>query len=274
MEEVLYDQSSIVIAGALLLAILAANEAGYRLGRWQRARHDTGAKAQTSAIQAAMLGLLALLLGFTFTMALQRFDNRSQAVISEANAIGTAYLRTQLLPEEYREPARKLINDYLQLCISTSKLDLTEQTERRRAQDDVQRMQDAMWSIALAAAEQDARPVTTGLFIQSLNELIDVYGERNAALRKHVPEVVLFLLFAVFIIAGAVLGFSGGLEGGRPLLATVAMSMLIVLVIFIIIDLDRPRRGLIEVNQDSMLDLGAAMAPAAVAASGNSGGGT
>ena len=108
------------------------------------------------------------------------------------------------------------------------------------------------------------RAVTTGLFIQSLNELIDVYGERNAALRKHVPEVVLFLLFAVFIIAGAVLGFSGGLEGGRPLLATIAMSVLIVLVIFIIIDLDRPRRGLIEVNQDSMLDLGAAIVPAAL----------
>ncbi len=243
MEEVLYDQSSILIAGVLLLAILAANEAGYRLGRWQRARHDTGAKAQTNAIQAAMLGLLALLLGFTFTMALQRFDNRSQAVINEANAIGTAYLRTQLLPQEYREPARKLITSYVQLRISASQLDLTEQNARRRAQDEVQRLQGAMWSIALAAAEQDARPVTTGLFIQSLNELIDRYGERNAALSKHVPEVVLFLLFAVFVIAGAVLGFSGGLEGGRPLLATVAMSVLIVLVIFIIIDLDRPRRG-------------------------------
>lgn len=261
MDEVLYDQSSILIAGVLLCAILAANEAGYRLGRWRRARFDIGVKAQTNAIQAAMLGLLALLLGFTFTMALQRFDNRSEAMINEANAIGTAYLRTQLLPEEQGEPARELIRDYVQLRIDASKLDLTEQTARRRAYDDVQRMQEAIWSIAVAAAEQDPRPVTSGLFIQSLNDLIDVYGERNAALSKHVPEVVLFLLFAVFIIAGAVLGFSGGLEGGRPLLATVAMSVLIVLVIFIIIDLDRPRRGLIEVNQDSMLDLGAAIAP-------------
>lgn len=261
MEEVLYDQSSILIAAVLLAAILAANETGYRVGRWQRARTDTGVRSQTNAIQAAMLGLLALLLGFTFTMALQRFDNRSQAVISEANAIGTTYLRTQLLPEEFREPARALIVRYVQLRIDASQLDLTEKNARRGAHRDVQDMQDEMWAVALAAAEQDPRPVTTGLFIQSLNELIDVYGERNAALNKHVPEVVLFLLFAVFIIAGAVLGFSGGLEGGRPLLATVAMSLLIVLVIFIIIDLDRPRRGLIEVNQESMLDLGAAIAP-------------
>lgn len=263
MEEVLYDQSSILIAVVLLVAILAANEVGYRLGRWRRARADTGAKAQTNAIQAAMLGLLALLLGFTFTMALQRFDNRSQAVISEANAIGTAYLRTQLLPDPYRAPARQLIADYVQLRIESSKLDLTQESVRRGMQDDVQRMQDDMWAVAVAAAEQDPRPVTTGLFIHSLNGLIDVYGVRNAALRKHVPEVVLFLLFAVFIIAGAVLGFSGGLEGGRPLLATIAMTVLIVLVIFIIIDLDRPRRGLIEVSQESMLDLGVATAPVA-----------
>lgn len=262
MEEVLYDQSSVLIAVVLLAAILAANELGYRVGRWRKAHTDIGVKAQTTAIQAAMLGLLALLLGFTFTMALQRFDNRSQAVISEANAIGTAYLRTRLLPHEFREPARQLIADYTQLRIAAGKLDLAHEVERRGNHAEVQRMQGQIWTVALAAAEQDPRPVTTGLFIQSLNELIDVYGERNAALNKHVPEVVLFLLFAVFIIAGAVLGFSGGLEGGRPLLATVAMAVLITLVIFIIIDLDRPRRGLIQVNQESMLDLGATMAPA------------
>lgn len=128
-------------------------------------------------------------------------------------------------------------------------------------QQDTERAQNALWALALEAANTDPRPVTAGLFIQSLNDMIDAYGERIAALRKHVPEVVLFLLFAVFVIAGAVLGYSGGLEGGRPLLATVAMSLLIVLVIFIIIDLDRPRRGLIEVNQESMLDLASSVGP-------------
>ena len=247
----------------MLAAILAANEVGYRFGRSRRAAADGGTKAQTNAIQAAMLGLLALLLGFTFTMALQRFDSRSQMVINEANAIGTAYLRTQLLPETQRQQAKDMIADYVQIRIAANKLDLTQTLVRHRMQQDAQRAQDALWALALEAAATDPRPVTAGLFIQSLNDLIDAYGERNAALGKHVPEVVLFLLFAVFIIAGAVLGYSGGLEGGRPLLATVAMSVLIVLVIFIIIDLDRPRRGLIEVSQESMLDLGNAVAPSA-----------
>ena len=259
MEEVLYDQSSIIIAGVLLAAILAANETGYRLGRWRRSEADIGAKAQTNAIQAAMLGLLALLLGFTFSMALQRFDSRSQAALKEANAIGTAYLRTQLLPAAHREEAKDMIADYVSLRVAANKVDLTQTQVRRAQQREVEKAQDALWTLALDAAATDPRPVTAGLFIQSLNDLIDAYGERNAALRKHVPEVVLFLLFAVFLIAGAVLGYSGGLEGGRPFLATLSMSLLIVLVIFIIIDLDRPRRGLIEVSQESMLDLSEAV---------------
>lgn len=256
MEEVLYDQSSIVIAGVLFIAILVANELGYRVGRWRRSEADIGAKTQTNAIQAAMLGLLALLLGFTFTMALQRFDARSETVLEEANAIGTAYLRTQLLPEVHRQEAKDMLADYVELRIAGNKVDLTQAETRRAHQRQVEEAQDALWRVAIDAAATDPRPVTSGLFIQSLNELIDAYGARNAALRKHVPEVVLFLLFAVFVIAGAVLGYSGGLEGGRPFLATFSMSLLIVLVIFIIIDLDRPRRGLIEVSQESMLDLG------------------
>ena len=258
MEEVLYDQSSIVISGVLLAAVLAANELGYRLGRW-RSEADVGAKTQTNAIQSAMLGLLALLLGFTFAMALQRFDARSEAVLEEANAIGTAYLRTQLLPESQRQEAKAMIADYVGLRIAANKVDLTETHVRRAQLREVEKAQEALWAVALDAAATDPRPVTSGLFIQSLNDLIDSYGKRNAALRKHVPEVVLFLLFSVFLIAGAVLGYSGGLERGRPFLATLAMSLLIVLVIFIIIDLDRPRRGLIEVSQESMLDLGDAV---------------
>ena len=116
-----------------------------------------------------------------------------------------------------------------------------------------------LWRLAVKAADIDPRPVTTGLFIQALNEVIDTYGKRQAALQEHVPETVLVLLFAVFIIAGSVLGYSSGLEGKRPFLAMVSMAGLIVLVIFIIIDLDRPRRGLIQVGQTSMLDVQASI---------------
>jgi thiosulfate reductase cytochrome b subunit len=112
----------------------------------------------------------------------------------------------------------------------------------------------------VAAADQDPRPVTTGLFIQALNDLIDAYGKRQAALQKHIPEVVLLLLFAVFVIAGTIIGFASGLGGSRPHLATVAMTAMIVLVIFVVIDLDRPRRGIIQVSKASFVDLEASLA--------------
>ncbi len=256
MSEFLYDLNSGLICVVLFFLILAATESGHRFGRSRRGRHDEGAKAQTTAIQAAMLGLLALLLGFTFTMALQRFDSRSEAVIDEANAIGTASLRIGLLPNEVQADARKLMRSYLDRRLEAGSIDVTRAEDRRRARAAEGRIQEQLWSVAVRASEIDPRPTTTALFIQALNELIDVHGKRDAALRKHVPEVVLLLLFAVFIIAGAILGYSGGLAGARPVAATVAMSLLIVLVIFIIIDLDRPRRGVIRVSQESMMDVG------------------
>lgn len=259
----LYDQNSVLIATVLFVLILLANEGGYRAGRHRNAKNDDGSKTQTNAIQGAMLGLLALLLGFTFTMSLQRFDARSQAVMEEANAIGTAWLRTGLLPETHAGDARELLEEYVDLRLRAAAIDVTRAEERQAAAREANRLHGELWDVALRASEEDPRPVTSGLFIQSLNELIDVYGARNAALRKHVPEIVLLSLFAVFIIGGSVLGYAGGLAGARPLVATVAMSVLIVLVIFIIIDLDRPRRGLIQVNQDSMLDLGASVHEAA-----------
>ncbi len=251
----MYSYNSLAIAGVLFILMMAANEAGFLVGRRHLPRVDDGARSQTNSIQAAMLGLLALLLGFTFTMALQRFDTRSQAVIDEANAIGTAYLRTQLLPDELREEARDRFDEYLQLRLQMQSLDLTRIEERRAAKSAASRLQHQLWDVSLRAVEIDPRPTTTGLMIQSLNEMFDAYGSRDAALQKHVPEVVLLVLFMVFMIAATVLGYAGGLAGARPLLATVAMTALIILVIFVIIDLDRPRRGLIQVSQDSMYEL-------------------
>ena len=256
----MYHWNSLLICLILLTVILAAEEAGYRVGRRQRRRSDSGSKTQTNAIQGAILGLLGLLLGFTFTMALQRYDSRSAAVIQEANAIGTAVLRTELLPEERsRREARRLLADYVDSRLHEVEIDLTRTALRQESRQSAQQLQEALWTVALEASLLDPHPTTAGLFIQSLNALIDVYGEREAALEKHVPEVVLWFLFMVLVIAEGILGYAAGLAGARPLVASVAMSLLIVLVIFIIIDLDRPRRGLIRVSQASMQELAASL---------------
>ncbi len=258
-KEMLYDQNSILIVVVVFALILIANELGYRYARRYRERVHEGLKSQTHAIQAAMLGLLALLLGFSFTMALQRFDSRAQAVIDEANAIGTAFLRADLLPGAESERARMLFSQYVDLRVRASSVDLTQTSVRREMADLTAKAHVELWRTAMQAADADPRPVTSGLFVQALNEVIDTYGKRQAALQKHVPEIVLLLLFVVFIIAGSVLGYSSGLDGRRPFMAMTSMAGLIVLVIFIVIDLDRPRRGLIQVSQHSLLDVQASI---------------
>ena len=251
----MYNQNSLFIVSALFFTILLAYEICFRIGRhYQKQTHEE-VKAQTNTIQAGILGLLALLLGFTFNMALQRFDNRSNAVINEANCIGTAILRTSLLPRPYDSISYGLLQDYVNQRLRISGVDLTRADERKELSMKTEKIQNDLWTTAIAAAEIDPRPVTTGYYINSLNDAIDARGERNAILQRHVPEVILFLLFAVFVIAGGLMGYTSGLGLKRAYVPTVMFSLLIVLVVFIIIDLDRPKRGIIQVKQDSMIEL-------------------
>ena len=109
--EILYPHSSIAIVSALFLVMVLVNELGFWLGRFVQEHTNSELKALTGSIQASMLGLLALLLGFTFSMAMQRYDSRSMALIEEANAIDSTMLRVQLLPEQWRGPARELLHE-------------------------------------------------------------------------------------------------------------------------------------------------------------------
>ncbi|MBT8148815.1 MAG: hypothetical protein KJO24_02710, partial [Gammaproteobacteria bacterium] len=241
-ESWLYGYSSVVISAILFVLIIFANELGYWLGRFVQAKTDSEIKSLTGAVQASILGLLALLLGFTFSMSMQRYDQRSLAVIDEANAIGTALLRAELLPAAYQPQAKQLLEQYVSLRISVSTIDMTRASERAIYAEKMAVLQRVLWNIAIEATRQDANAVTTGSFSTALNQLFDSQGKRNALLQMHVPEVVLILLFMVFIASGSMLGYSSGLSGKRIQVPIVLISLLITLIVFIIIDLDRPKR--------------------------------
>ena len=251
----MYSYHSILIATVLFALIVIANELGMRLGEYYESKSDEDTKSQTTAIQGGIIGLLALILGFTFNMSIQRYDRRAAAEIAEANAIGTAQLRTRLLPAPYDTEARELLREYIDLRLAINDTDLTELEVRRAYDRKTVAMQEEIWNVALKAAETAPNPVTTGYFVSSINDLIDAQGKRNDQLLRHVPSVIFYLLFTIFIATGALIGYASGLGKRNSRIPALILSFLISLLVFIIVDLDRPRRGVIEVRQDSMDNL-------------------
>ncbi len=255
MKVIMYNQSSVLIALVLLGCMVIAIELGYRLGLKAQNSASESYRQHIDAVQTSLLGILALLIAFTFSIALQRFDSRSEAVVDEANAIGTAYLRTQLLPTSVRGEAQQSLRYYLSLRVKASTIPLDNQIARDAILLKANQTLNTLWHYAIQAAKEDARPVMSGLFIQSLNELIDSFGRRTATIDRHVPEAVLFLLCTAFVVTGSVIGFSVGITSHRPSFVSYIMVGLIVLLVFIIIDLDHPRRGLIQVSQKRLIEL-------------------
>lgn len=256
MREAIYSQDGILIVAVLLLGMLISAEFGFRIrGRRRERAGAVEAVAQANAILVSMLGLLSLLLAFTFSAALQRFDNRSLAVVTEANAIGTTYLRAQLLPAQMRDEVRSLLRQYLDVRIREGHVDFTDVAARQALLDQGGQLEAQLWRHAARAAEQDGGPVTTGLFIQSLNDLIDASAARAAANSRHVPEIVMLLLLSTVLISTTMVGFASGIAGHRPTFGAFVLMMLIVVVVYLIIDLDRPRSGAIQVSQESLLSL-------------------
>ncbi len=256
----MYQQSSFLIVGILFVSLLVAIEAGYRIGRRVASDVEEASRTHVNTVQASLIGLLALLLGFSFSMALHRYEMRSVAVAEEANVAGTTYLRAELLPVALRAPARELLRRFVDQRISAGTVNLAQEELRAEKLKEIDQTFAQLWSIARQAAAEDGRPVTSGFFIQSLNDLIDSYGRRNASLDRHVPEVVLHLLFGTFLLAAAIVGYAAGLAEHRASFVTYLMVGLIALLVFIVIDLDRPRRGFIEVDHGPLIHLRSAFA--------------
>lgn len=249
--ELLYDIPTALITLGLLAAMLAIMALGFLVGYRRRNKESEETRSQTTAVQGSMLGLLALLLGFTFSLGLSRHDTRATAVVAEANAIGTAWLRVDLLPEELRAQAKTDLRRYLRLRVEAGQVTADQTQKRKRLVENAGKAFNDLWEVAAAHAESSRSPAAVA-YLSALNDMIDALGERDAAIERHVPEVVLIMLFATFLLSGAMLGFSSGIAGTAPAPPVYLMVVLIVVLVFMIVDLDRPRRGLIEVDQSSM----------------------
>lgn len=259
MSEYMYGQDSFLVVGLLLLSMLLAIELGQRLGRAAGAGCSEAARSHVESVQSSLLGILALLLGFTFSLALQRFDSRSEAVIEEANAIGTALLRAQLVDPGMRPTIEASLREYLDLRVRDAAVSLEQHERHANLRGATAAVAERLWSQSRQLVALAPAPVPTGLYVQALNDMLDAMGRRDAELDRHVPEPVLLLLYLVFVISGGVMGYNIGVSGHRPYLVTYVMVLIITLLVLIIIDIDRPQRGYIRVSPQGLLDLQTAL---------------
>jgi hypothetical protein len=170
------------------------------------------------------------MIGFTFAMSLSRFEARRDAVLNEANAIGTTALRARLLPAPHSGEVLKLLREYVQIRLDVTKT-MASQTEFDAAIARSNAIQEALWQQAKEAAAKDSGVVPTGLFIETLNEMIDDQEKRLTALRNRVPSIVLIALYSIAIIASSLTGYAGGLEARNSRLPVYVVGMLVSAVI-------------------------------------------
>ncbi|MBP9091737.1 hypothetical protein KBI23_11950 [bacterium] len=241
----------------VLLLSLLWTECGYRVGGHRRKKDPKEPDAPLGTVVASILGLLAFMLGFTFNVAINRFDDRREAVLDEANAIGTTYLRADFFDSPAKEQARKLLREYVQLRANG----VRRAAEFEQVVSRSEQLQSELWSSAAKLGKERPTPIS-GLYISSLNEVIDMHAKRiTLGMHSRVPLSVWLVLFAVSALAMASVGFYFGLSGNRSWVETIVLIVTFSLVMLLVADLDRPQEGLIRASQQPMLDLQKQLGP-------------
>lgn len=254
-DELLYSIPQWLIGLITLVLLIVSIEIGYWIGLKAKVEMTQPMKSQISTIQNAILTIFTFLLGFTFAMALSRFDNRKQMVVKESNAIGTAVLRSQLLPENQRAKMYDLFKEYVNVEFNITSRANIPTNEKKELNEEIKQLQTLMWTEAFNATENNPLSVPAGLFATSINQLIDVKTERDIAISNHVPEIVLLGLLLFAALAIGILGYGNGLAATHARYPAIILCTVITLSFILIIDLDRPNRGLTKVSQESMIDL-------------------
>ena len=242
------------VAGALLafgvifLATLACIEAGMRVGRRALAGPDASRPAGLGTVETVAFGLLGLLLAFTFSGAASRFDGRRALIVEEANDIGTAWLRLDVLPPAFQPPLRDAFRRYTDSRILTyGKIAAADFAGARAEYARSVEIQNEIWAGAVAACREAPSQATIVLF-PALNAMIDITTTRMAATETHPPAIVFAVLGLVSLGCALLAGYEMGASPARSWLHVVGYALIVAFILYVIVDFEYPRLGLIRVD--------------------------
>ncbi len=243
------------VYAAIVALLMLTSEIGLGLGRFTN-RHIPVAdrKPIGGGATGAVAGLLAFMLAFTFGSAASRFQDRRNLVVEEANAIGTAYLRTQFVTDPQGNALRELLREYVGDRVNSNLWDTDEKIRQGLAR--AEEAQARMWALVTELARSHPDSVAVGLLASAFNDVIDMHGNRVArGLRARMPASIWMTVMFMAIVSTLLMGYDMGLTASRSSLATLALVMTFSAVLLLIIDLDRPHQAMFTVGQEAMKDL-------------------
>jgi hypothetical protein len=249
------------VIGTLLVVFMAigmmvAMDVGRMLGRRERLFDPKGERAGLGALEGVVFALLGLIVAFTFSGSAERFDRRRTLVTTEVNSIGTAWLRLDLLPKDAQPALRDLFRNYLDTRLAVYRALPDIETAQGHV-NSAQQQQQAIWSAAIAAAARSESQAATMLLLPALNDMFDISTERSSATMHHTPMIIYGLLVALAIGAALLAGY--GMAGNRTphWLHRIAFVAVVSATVYVIVDVEYPRLGLIRVDavDQLMIDL-------------------
>jgi hypothetical protein len=253
----LYGLDMLVLYPVTLILVAGAAELGNRIGL--RLRETRTANTDVATIAAALLGLLALLIAFSFSMAESRYDKRRDLALEEAVTISSTANFALMLPQAAQEPILHLLRDYAAVRIA-----LGVPFDPAKLEQDVARsldLQARLWQQATVVTAANPQSLAAYRFVGSLNEMNNLHERRLTALRNHVPIAVSFMLVGMTMVAMGFTGYNTGLIGAKRRLTALIMSITVTLLIMLIVDLDRPYRGAIQVPVQALVDAAQGIPP-------------
>ena len=251
-----FSEVSIYVLSVIIFTlILLFNWLGFKSKKWQIEKYPGKVSSDLGSVEGSMLGAMALLLGFTFSIAISKFESRRQITVDEANEISTALLRCDMYPDSVRNPLRADFKEYIETRIAYYAVGGDEEKIRQELEKAAV-ISDRIWKRVALQAQNRENVAITAQMIPAVNDMIDIVTTRDASRISRVPKPVLLVLLALVLISAFILGSDyNGKKRNGILIFSYALAM--TLTLNLITELDRPREGLINLDaiEKKMTDL-------------------
>ncbi len=250
----------VVFLIVLFFGMILCMEAGRRLKLRSQAEGVEGSAAGLGAVEGALFGLMGLVLAFTFSGAISRFDDRRHLIVEEANDIGTAYLRVDLLSSTAQPQLREMMRRYVDTRIETYRVlpDYDAAMSLLAKSSEIQR---EIWNHAVVATQDQSNPQAAMILLPALNAMFDIANTRFWATQLHPPMLIFALLGTLALVCSLLAGYGMGGGKGRNWIHTVGFALILTLTVYVIVDMEYPRMGFIRVDSfdQALVDVRATM---------------